>query len=81
MILPPPPPPGFHGDSNGMRPPHIGQNMPPPPPFNIDEIPDSLKERFFVFGDKSLFQQFFSTVNLKRNDEGYDVNNLPGGGW
>lgn len=61
----PPPPPG-----NGDFPP------PPPPGFDFKNLPDSIKKRFPGDGNFSFPPHFARGV-----DEGYNADNLPGGGW
>jgi hypothetical protein len=50
--------------------------MMPPPGFDINNIPDSIKARFAPDG-KFPFPPPFA----RGADEGYSDNNLPGGGW
>ena len=87
----PPPPFGMGGGAPGMPPPFAmgqgGPGMPPPdfkpgmaPPFDINNIPDSIKKRFpFPADGKMPFPPPFE--GMRGKDEGYNVNNLPGGGW
>ena len=90
----PPPPFGMEMGAPGMPPPFAngqgGPGMPPPgfkggpgmppPPFDINNIPDSIKKRFPFPGDgKMPFPPPFD--GMRGKDEGYNANNLPGGGW
>lgn len=68
--MPPPPLPMMGHDAPPM-PPHHKPGM-PPPPFDINNIPDSIKERL-------PFPPPFD--GMRGKDEGYNANNLPGGGW
>lgn len=73
-MMPPPP-----GGAPGMMPPPPGGGAPgmmPPPGFDPNSIPDSIKEKFF-----SGRGNFPPPFEFKRRDEGYNVTNLPGGGW
>jgi len=68
--MPPQPHPMMGHDAPPM-PPHHKPGM-PPPPFDINSIPDSIKERL-------PFPPPFD--GMRGNDEGYNANNLPGRGW
>lgn len=70
-------------------------SMPPPPfemrqkaqgisphPFDISNLPDSIKNDFPHLGNgKMPFPPPPPFVEKGSKDEGYNVNNLPGGGW
>lgn len=83
-MMPPPP----FGAGNGAFPPPSGNGKFPPPPggaapgmmpppgFDINNVPDSIKARFAPDG-KFPFPPPFA----RGADEGYNDNNLPGGGW
>ncbi|MBR5848306.1 MAG: carbohydrate-binding domain-containing protein [Bacteroidaceae bacterium] len=75
-----PPPPFAKGEGGpGMPPPDFKPGM-APPPFDINNIPDSIKKRFpFPADGKMPFPPPFE--GMRGKDEGYNVNNLPGGGW
>ncbi len=80
-MMPPPPFGGMGQGAPGMPPPDF-KNKPgmPPPPFDINSIPDSIKKRFPFPADGKM--PFPPTVEgMRGKDEGYNANNLPGGGW
>lgn len=70
----PPPPPGGFGN---FPPPGKGALGMPPPGFNFDDIPDSIKSKFFGPGGKPNMP----FPPRRGNTEGYNATNLPGGGW
>ena len=69
--------------SKGMMPPPFGMGGGPgitPPPFDPNNIPDSIKKRFpFPADGKMPFPPPFE--GMRGKDEGYNATNLPGGGW
>ena len=74
-----PPPPGM-GAPGMMPPPPHGKGGPGmPPPFDINNIPDSIKSKFFSPDGKP--KPGFPFPGRRGTDEGYNINNLPGGGW
>ena len=85
------PPPFGMGGGPGMPPPFAngqgGPGMPPhdfkpgmAPPFDINNIPDSIKKHFPFPADGKM--PFPPTVEgMRGKDEGYNATNLPGGGW
>ena len=68
------PPPGGFGN---FPPPGKGAPGMPPPGFNINDIPDSIKNKFF--GPDGKPNMPFPP--RRGNTEGYNATNLPGGGW
>ena len=69
--MPPPPPFAMGKGAPGM----------PPPPFDINNIPDSIKERFPFPGNGKMPFPAPSFDGMCGKDEGYNASNLPGGGW
>ena len=61
-------------------PPHAGgaPGMMPPPGFDSNNLPDSIKEKFRA-GAGTFPPPPAGMFN--RRDEGYNATNLPGGGW
>ena len=75
-----PPPPFAKGEGGpGMPPPDFKPGM--APPFDINNIPDSIKKRFPFPADGKMPFPPPSFNGMRGKDEGYNVNNLPGGGW
>lgn len=79
MMMPPPPFAMGQGGP-GMPPPDFKPGM-PPPPFDINNIPDSIKKRFPFPADGKMPFPPPPFEGMRGKDEGYNVNNLPGGGW
>jgi hypothetical protein len=52
--------------------------MMPPPGFDSNNLPDSIKEKFRAGAGK--FPPPPAGM-FNRRDEGYNATNLPGGGW
>ena len=87
MMPPPPhgkggpgmPPPGMGGPGMMPPPPHGKGGPGMPPPFDFNSIPDSIKSKFFSPDGKPM--PGFPFPGRRGADEGYNADNLPGGGW